>query len=138
MLINSTVKGKMPTTVELNGEDMPELKDVHVDNVITVTMKLKATRITEGGYKDYYCDCPKCNSTADCKDCKKCEPQDLSKKISANFEVQSVTFSGIDDTAEDKTEKEPNTPEGKVASKYNQLVKKGMNPANAMAMARKA
>lgn len=116
-------KKEPKTTLELNGRDLPELRDVHVDDVVTVTMKLKATRITEGGYIYEFCDD---------EDCEECDPKENKKKVSGSFQVQSVKFGGIE-SADDSTTQS----EAKIAKKYNDLVKKGVSPATAMARARK-
>lgn len=117
------VKKEPKTTVELNGRDLPELRDVHVDDVITVTMKLKATRITEGGYMYEFCDD---------EDCVECDPKENKKKVSGSFQVQSVKFDGIESAEDSDTQSE-----AKIAKKYNDLIKKGVSPSTAMARARK-
>lgn len=116
-------KKEPKTTLELNGKDLPELRDVHVDDVITVTMKLKATRITEGGYMYEYCDD---------EDCEECDPKENKKKVSGSFQVQSAKFEGIESADDSSTQSE-----AKMAKKYNELVKKGLSPAAAMARAKK-
>lgn len=60
------------TTMELSGNDLPELRDVHVDDEITVTLTLKATRITEGGYMYEMCDD---------EDCEECDPATNKKRL---------------------------------------------------------
>jgi len=113
------------TTMELSGTDLPELRDVHVDDVITVTLTLKATRITEGGYIYEMCSD---------EDCEECDPKENKKKVSGSFQVQSAKFvskkSADDDTSGGQSE-------AKIAKKYNELVKKGIKPADAMARAMK-
>lgn len=106
------------TTLELSGNDLPELRDVHVDDVIEVTMKLKATRITEGGYMYEFCDD---------EDCEECDPKENKKKISGSFQVQSAKFNGIE-SADDSAEA------GK-ASKFNKLRKQGKSVADARRLA---
>ncbi len=119
--MKKTVKERK-TTLELSGTDLPELRDVHVDDVITVTLKLKATRITEGGYMYEYCDD---------EDCEECDPKTNKKKVSGSFQVQSAKFEGIESADEGGTS------EAKIAKKYNELVKKGLSPSAAMARAKK-
>lgn len=116
-----------PTTLEIDGKDLPELRDVHVDDVITITVKLKATRITEGGYLGYYC----CEDD-DCDDCNMDEKRkENKKKVSGSFEVQNMKFVSLD-SAEDNS-----SPESSVASRYNKYIKKGMKPDQAMTLAKK-
>lgn len=103
----------------LDGKDLPELRDVHVDDVITVKLTLKATRITEGGYDWDRCDC---DEECDC-------PKTDKNKVSGNFEVQNAEFVNI------KSADSSN--ESKVARKYSELIKKGVKPATAMKQARK-
>lgn len=109
------------TTMELNGKDMPELRDVHVDDVITVTMKLKATRITEGGYMGLSCCCEDCDEEQ--------EERENKNKVSGSFEVQSVKFNGM--------EGQGKSTEASIAKRYNELIKKGISPSVAMQRAMK-
>lgn len=120
-----TVKKERKTTMELSGSDLPELRDVHVDDVITVTLTLKATRITEGGYMYEFCDD---------EDCEECDPKANKKKVSGSFQVQSAKFVSKK-SADDSTTGGSN--EAEIAKKYNALVKKGIKPADAMARAMK-
>ena len=118
------MKKERKTTMELSGTDLPELRDVHVDDVITVTLTLKATRITEGGYMYEFCSD---------EDCEECDPKENKKKVSGSFQVQSAKF-----VSKKSAEGEDNTQsEIKIANKYNELVKKGIKPADAMARARR-
>lgn len=113
------LKKERKTTMELSGNDLPELRDVHVDDIITVTLKLKATRIQEGGYIYDFCEDD---------DCEECDPAENKKKISGSFQVQSAKFVSLasaDDSAE----------AGK-ASKYNKLRKEGKSVADARRLAR--
>lgn len=104
--------------MELSGNDLPELRDVHVDDEITVTLTLKAIRITEGGYMLESCDD---------EDCKECDPTENKKKVSGSFQVIKAKFVG-------KTESDDSA-EGNTASKFNKLRKQGKSVANARRLA---
>lgn len=108
------------TTMELSGNDLPELRDVHVDDEITVTMTLKATRITEGGYMYEFCDD---------EDCEECDPVNNKKKISGSFQVMSTKFVSKKDAAVD------DSPEASTAAKFNKLRKQGKSVSQARALA---
>lgn len=112
------MKKERKTTMELSGNDLPELRDVHVDDEITVTMKLKATRITEGGYMYEFCDDD---------DCDDCDPASNKKKISGSFQVMSTKFVSKKE-ADD-------SPEASKATKFNKLRKQGKSVANARMLA---
>ncbi len=123
---SSKKKYDPPTTLEIDGKDLPELRDVHVDDVITITVKLKATRITEGGYLGYYGGC----DDDDCEDCDMDKKRkENKKKVSGSFEVQNMKFVSL--------ESEDSSPESSVASRYNKYIKKGMKPDQAMTLAKK-
>lgn len=107
------------TTMELSGSDLPELRDVHVDDVITVTLTLKATRITEGGYMYEFCDD---------EDCDECDPKANKKKVSGSFQVQSAKFVSKKSADED-------SPEASKAAKFNKLRKEGKSVATARSLA---
>jgi hypothetical protein len=107
------------TTMELSGNDLPELRDVHVDDVITVTLTLKATRITEGGYMYEFCDD---------EDCEDCDPKENKKKVSGSFQVQSAKFVN-------KKSAEDESPEASKASKFNKYRKEGKSVAAARSLA---
>lgn len=112
------MKKERKTTMELNGTDLPELRDVHVDDEITVTLKLKATRITEGGYGFELCDDD---------DCEECDKTENKKRVSGSFEVQSAKFVGkksTDDSAE-----------ASKADKFNKLRKQGKSVSQARNLA---
>ena len=110
------------TTMTLSGQDIPELRDVHVDDVITVTLVLKATRITEGGYMYEFCDD---------EDCEECDPKANKKKVSGDFQVQSAKF--VSKKSADDTE--DTSPEASKASKFNKLRKQGKSVADARRLA---
>lgn len=115
------------STLELSGTDLPELRDVHVDDELTVTLVLKATRITEGGYMYEFCDD---------EDCEECDPVRNKKKVSGSFQIQSAKFVDIK-PAEGGDTTTGGTREARIATKYNELVKKGIKSADAMARAMK-
>lgn len=124
---NKTTSKKInrPTTMEIDGKDLPELRDVHVDDEITVTMTLKATRITEGGYIGYYC----CDD-GDCEECDMDEKRaENKKKVSGSFEVQSIKLVST------KSAEDDSSPEVSKAAKYNKLRKQGKSVAQARALA---
>lgn len=108
------------TTMELSGNDLPELRDVHVDDEITVTLTLKATRITEGGYMYEFCED---------EDCEECDPKANKKKVSGSFQVLNAKFVSKKDAEEDSS------PEATKASKFNKLRKEGKSVAQARALA---
>lgn len=109
------------TTMELSGQDLPELRDVHVDDEITVTLTLKATRITEGGYMYEFCDD---------EDCEECDPKANKKKVSGSFQVLNAKFVGKK-SADDSED----SPEASKAAKFNKLRKQGKSVAQARALA---
>lgn len=106
------------TTMELNGTDLPELRDVHVDDEITVTLTLKATRITEGGYMYEFCDD---------EDCEECDPATNKKKVSGSFQVLSTKFVGKKESDD--------SPEASKAAKFNKYRKQGKSVAQARSLA---
>lgn len=107
-------------TINLSGSQMKALEDVNVDDTVTIELKAKMIRKQEGDY-NFGCGDP---------DCDICEGDEKKKKLEATFEIESVKNKGING-------KKYSSKEANIATKYNELIKKGYKPSQAMTMARK-
>lgn len=127
MAIENKKKKERLATLDLRDHQMEVLSDVGVDDVVTLQITAKMVRKQEGEYPSFGCGDD---------DCEICYPSDggdgkKTKKVSATFEIQKIENKGI------KGQKQFSSAEQRVASKYNELVKQGVNPTTAMQKAMK-
>lgn len=112
-------KTERKDTFRLEGHNMNSLKNLSVDDVVTLEIKAKLTRKEEGSYPSI-CDCDVCTE----------ERKDSKNKVVANFEIMNVKSKGVNGN-------KYSSKEANVASKYSELIKKGVSPSVAMKRAMK-
>jgi hypothetical protein len=127
MAIENKKRKERLATFDLKDHNMEVLEDVGVDDIVTLQITAKMVRKQEGEYPSFGCGDD---------DCEICYPSDggdgkKTKKISATFEIQKIENKGV------KGQKQYSSAEAKVASKYNALIKQGLNPTVAMQRAMK-
>ena len=107
--VKNTEKRKASLT--LDGHQLGQISSINVGDKVTFEVTAKLKRKSEGSYG---CGDP------DCAICK-----DDENRIDATFEIDKISMKG------------QSTKEGKVAAKYNELIRKGVKPSEAMSKAMK-
>lgn len=96
-------------TLTLDGHQLEAVTTINVGDTVTLEVTAKLKRKSEGSYGCGDPDCDVCS--------------DEENRIDASFEIDEIKIKG------------QSTKEGKISSKYNELVRKGVSPSKAMAQA---
>lgn len=116
-----------PATLDLRGNHLEDIRDLHVDDVVELVIKAKVTRKEEGGYSYDFC----CDEDDSPEDQKKAEEANK-KKVSASFKIQSIKSNGVVNAPASNAKDEAG-----VASRFNQYRKQGLSVDAAMAKAKR-
>lgn len=108
-------------TLDIRGKNMVQFKDAQVGDEIKIEVTAKLIRREEGSYESFGCGDP---------DCDICDGDENKEKMSATFKVTKMTNKGA-------VNAKYSSKEASVASKYNELIKKGISPSTAMQRAMK-
>lgn len=114
-----------PPRLDLRGKNyFSEISQWEVGEEYELVLKVRLTR-KEESTGDEFGPIGCCGCDDDCGE----DHEANKRKRSAGFEIVDIKNNG-------KVSATNNTTEGKVASRYNELVKKGIKPAQAMRMAK--
>lgn len=111
---------KLPS-LDIRGKNMVQFKDLSVGDEVKLEITAKLIRREEGSYESFGCGDPECEI---------CDGDENKENLSATFKLTKLVNKGT--VGGKYTSKEAS-----VASKYNELIKKGINPSTAMQRALK-
>ncbi len=118
--VKENYEDRLPT-LDIRGKNMVQFRDLQIDDEVKIEVTAKLIRREEGSYESFGCGDP---------DCEICDGDENKKKMSATFKVTKLVNKGT-------TKAKYNQKEAGIASKYNELIKQGVNPSTAMARAMK-
>jgi len=104
-------KTERKATLSLDGHQLEAASSLNVGDTVTLEVTAKLKRKSEGSYGCGDPDCEICG--------------DEENRIDASFEIDKINVKG------------QSTKEGKISSKYNELIRKGIKPSEAMNKAMK-